>query len=80
MGLKTLTGGRMLGPPGEGVGRPTSRGAEALLVAPHKVLGACWQSSALLSGAIAHLLGSSSCKYWWGHFLWRLVCPSLAVV
>lgn len=68
----------MLGPPGEGVGR-TSRGPEALLVALHKVLGACWQSSALLSGAIAHL-GSSSCKYWWGHFLWMLVSPSLAVV
>lgn len=70
----------MLGPPRECVGGPTSREAEALLVALHKVLGACWQSSALLSGVIAHVLGSNSCKCWWGHFLWMLVSPSLAVV
>lgn len=71
----------MLGPPGEGRGGPTARVAEALLVAQHKVLGAGWQSFALLSVASAHLLGNNSCKCWWGHFLWMLVrSPSLAVV
>lgn len=63
--LKTLRVRGMLGPPGEGRGKPTSRVAEALVVAQHKVLGACWQSFALLSGAIAHLLGINSCKCWW---------------
>lgn len=29
----------------------------------HEVLGACWQSSALLLGTISHLLGNNSCEY-----------------